>query len=217
MNKKKQKEAGSTGKPQINQRRKRGRSTQELLGIRTFTRYGLETEEGELLFFQISPVNLAVLSKAAVEIKIRHLMMVLSAAPEIEMVCADAYECFDDNKIYLQNRYLEEAEPMVRELLKRDRDMLDHMQSEMATARQFMIIVRCRKETPDQVFQSINRIQKLITEQGFDIRKMGKSDIKRFLAIYFGATMYGDQMPDGDGEQFFAASEAEEKGDNDEA
>lgn len=119
MNKKKQKEAGGTGKPQIKQRRKRGRSTQELLGIRTFTRYGLETEEGELLFFQISPVNLAVLSKAAVEIKIRHLMMVLSAAPEIEMVCADAYECFDDNKIYLQNRYLEEAEPMVRELLRR--------------------------------------------------------------------------------------------------
>lgn len=204
MKKWKQKKDVRIGNERVRQKRTRGRSTQELLRIRTFTRYGLETEDGELIFFQISPVNLAVLSKAAVEIKIRHLMMVLSAAPDIEMVCADAYECFDDNKIYLQNRYLEETNPKVRELLKRDREMLDNMQSEMATARQFMIIVRCRKETPDQVFQTMNRIQKLITEQGFELRRMGKNDIKRFLAIYFGATMYGDQMPDGDGEQFFA-------------
>ena len=199
------------------QKKRRGHSTQELLGIRKFTRYGLETEDGELIFFQISPVNLAVLSKAAVEIKIRHLMMVLSAAPDMEMVCADAYECFDDNKLYLQDRYLEESNPKVRELLGMDRDMLDHMQSEMATARQFLIIIRCKKETPDQVFQTTNRIQKLITEQGFELRRMGKNDIKRFLAIYFGATMYGDQMPDGDGEQFFAFCEAEEKEDSDEA
>ena len=31
---------------------------------------------------------------------------------------------------------------------------------------------------------------------------MTKSDIKRFLAIYFEASMNGDQMPDTDGEQF---------------
>lgn len=31
---------------------------------------------------------------------------------------------------------------------------------------------------------------------------MGKRDIKRFLAIYFEASMNGDQMPDADGEQF---------------
>lgn len=217
MKKWKQKKDVKIENERVRQKRTRGHSTQELLRIRTFTRYGLETEDGELIFFQISPVNLAVLSKTAVEIKIRHLMMVLSAAPDMEIVCADAYECFDDNKIYLQDRYLEETNPKVRELLRKDRDMLDNMQSEMATARQFMIIVRCRKETPDQVFQSINRIQKLITEQGFDIRRMGKNDIKRFLAIYFGATMYGDQMPDGDGEQFFVYDEAEEKGDSDEA
>ena len=34
---------------------------------------------------------------------------------------------------------------------------------------------------------------------------MGKRDIKRFLAIYFEASMNGDQMPDVDGEQFLKA------------
>ena len=191
--------------------KRRGRSTQELLGIKTFTRYGLLTERGELVFFQISPVNLAVLSKTSVEIKIRHLMMILSSAPDIEFVCADAYECFDDNKIYLQNRCMEEPVSTIRELLRKDQEMLDRMQSEMASARQFMIIKRYEKETPEQVFQSINRIQKLITEQGFDVRRMGKSEIKRFLAIHFGSTMYGDQMPDADGEQFFDTEKREEE------
>lgn len=189
----------------------RGRSTQELLGIKSFSRYGLMTDRGELVFFQISPVNLAVLSKTSVEIKIRHLMMILSSAPDIEFVCADAYECFDDNKIYLQNRCTEEPISAIRELLRKDRDMLDRMQSEMASARQFMIIKRYEKETPEQVFQSINRIQKLITEQGFEVRRMGKGEIKRFLAIHFGSTMYGDQMPDADGEQFFDTEKKEEE------
>ena len=31
---------------------------------------------------------------------------------------------------------------------------------------------------------------------------MKKPDIKRFLAIYFGASMDGDQMPDVDGGQY---------------
>jgi len=55
----------------------------------------------------------------------------------------------------------------------------------------------------DQVFQAVNRIEKVISEQGFEVRRMRKSDIKRFLAIYFDASMNGDQMPDTDGGQFF--------------
>ena len=32
---------------------------------------------------------------------------------------------------------------------------------------------------------------------------MKKNEIKRFLALYFEASMNGEQMPDADGEQFF--------------
>ena len=35
------------------------------------------------------------------------------------------------------------------------------------------------------------------------MRRMRKADIKRFLALYFEASMNGEAMPDGDGEQFF--------------
>ena len=73
----------------------------------------------------------------------------------------------------------------------------------MATARQFLFLARCRNMKPQQVFTRANQIQKAISEQGFDVRRMDKSEIKRLLALYFEASMYGEQMPDSDGEQFF--------------
>ena len=86
------------------QKKKKGRSVQELMGIKTFTKYGLSTNKGELLFYLVSPTNISVLSHTNIEIKIRHLMMVLSALPDIEIVCTDSSECFDDNKAYLTER-----------------------------------------------------------------------------------------------------------------
>lgn len=183
-------------------KKKKGRSTQELMGIQNFTRYGLATNRGELLFFLVSPTNISVLSHTNIEIKIRHLMMVLSAIPDIEITCTDSCECFDDNQAYLRGRLQEERNLLVWQLLEQDREMLDRAQAEMATARQFLFISRCKGMKPDQVFQAVNRIEKVISEQGFEVRRMRKSDIKRFLAIYFDASMNGDQLPDTDGGQF---------------
>ena len=107
------------------QKKKKGRSTQELVGIKTFTKYGLETNKNELLFYLVAPTNISVLSHMSVEIKIRHLLMVLSALPNIEITCTDSCECFDDNKSYLQQRLSEEQNPKVRKILKKARSTVD--------------------------------------------------------------------------------------------
>lgn len=39
-------------------KKKKGRSVQELMGIKTFTKYGLSTNKGELLFYLVSPTNI---------------------------------------------------------------------------------------------------------------------------------------------------------------
>ncbi len=184
-------------------KRKKGNSVQNLIGIKTFTNYGLAVNKYELLFFLVSPTNISVLSSANIEIKIRHIMMVLSSIPNIEITCTDSCECFDDNKNYLQSRLSEEHNPKVKKILQNDIDMLDNVQTEMATARQFLFIARCKNMKPEQVFQTANRTEKVISEQGFEVQRMKKNDIKRFLAIYFEASMNGEQMPDSDGEQFF--------------
>lgn len=197
-------------KKETQQKKKKGRPVQDLIGIKTFTKYGLETTKGELLFYLVSPTNISVLSYVNIEIKIRHLMMVLSAIPDIEITCTDSSECFDDNKAYLHDRLSEEQNPKVRKVLKKDVEMLDHVQAEMATARQFLFIMRCKGQKPEQIFQTANRTEKVISEQGFEVQRMKKADIKRFLAIYFEASMNGDQMADTDGEQFYETDDDEE-------
>lgn len=185
------------------QKKRKGRSVQDLIGIKTFTKYGLATNKGELLFYLVSPTNISVLSHANIEIKIRHLMMVLSAIPDIEIACTDSSECFDDNKAYLTERKEAEQNPKVQKIIKKDIDYLDAMQMEMATARQFMFIARLKSKKDKQTFEAANRIEKTISEQGFEVQRMKKADIKRFLALYFEASMNGEQMPDVDGEQFY--------------
>lgn len=190
-------------KKEKQQKKKKGRSVQDLIGVKTFTKYGLATNKGELLFYLVSPTNISVLSHTNIEIKIRHLMMVLSAIPDIEITCTDSSECFDDNKAYLTKRTEAEQNPKVRKIIKNDIDYLDAMQMEMATARQFMFIARLKNTKDKQTFDTANRIEKVISEQGFETHCMKKNEIKRFLALYFDASMNGEQIPDTDGEQFF--------------
>lgn len=185
------------------QKKKKGNDLQSLIGIKTFTKYGLITGKNEFLFYSVVPTNISVLSRVNVEIKIRHLMMVLSAIPDIEITCTDSSECFDDNKAYLHGRLAEERNPKVQEVLRQDVDFLDHIQVEMATARQFLFVARVKNQKEKQVFDTANRVEKVISEQGFEVRRMRKPDIKRFLALYFEASMNGEQMPDADGEQFY--------------
>lgn len=188
---------------------KKGRSVQKLLGIQRFTKYGLMTDWGELLFYRASPSNISVLSSANIELKIRHLQTLLSAIPDLEIFCTDARECFDGNKSYLQRQFLEESNPDIRSLLLADREMLTGMQAELSTARQFVLVKRCKDLKPEQVFLSMNRVMKTISEQGFEVQRLGKGEIKRLIAIYFGGSMDGDQMPDVDGGQFFREEEPE--------
>ena len=183
--------------------KRKGRSVQQLLGIQTFTKYGLLTDNGELLFYRVAPTNISVLTAANIEIKIRHLQMLLSAIPDLEIICTDSCECFDDNKAYLHRRAMAESNSEVRGLLLKDKEMLTSMQAEMSNARQFVLVKRCKGMKPEQVFVAMNRVLKSVSEQGFEAQRMDKADIKRLIAIYFGASMDGDLMPDVDGGQFF--------------
>lgn len=181
-------------------RKKKNKNTvQEFIGIDTFTKRGLKTKYGELVFFLISPTNISVLSKENIQTKIWHLMQVLSAQPNIEITCLDSCERFDDNKSNMLELHQNEQNEKVQNCLSDDIDYLDNIQLEMSTARQFMFCIRFRKEKEEQIFNQINRVQKAISEQGFEARKASKNDIKRFLAIYFNASMQGELIPDIDG------------------
>ena len=189
------------------QNKKSAASVQALIGIKAFTDYGLLTNSGELLFYLVTPTNLSVLSSSSIESKIRQLTLALSAVPELEIACTDSAECFENNKAYLSERMNAEANGKVKSLLKQDISFLDEIQLELSTARQFLFVFRCRGLNPSQVFAQANNIQKILSEQGFDGRRMKKEEIKRMIALYFEASLFGEQIPDIEGSQYFDLKE----------
>ena len=188
-----------------------GASVQTLVGVKTFSEYGIVTARGEMLFFHVTPSNISVLSSTAVENKIRQLTLVLSAIPDIGVLCLDSSECFDENKAYLARRREEEPNQKIKKLLGKDLKFLSENQLEMSTSRQFMFFMRCRNMNPMQVFNYANTIQKTLSEQGFDSHLMAKGEVKRFMALYFGASIQGERLPDVDGAQFFDGKKEEEE------
>ncbi len=147
----------------INKKKRKGQSVQDLLGIKAFTKHGLKVGKNTFVFFSVVPTNISVLSYENIEIKINHLMMVLSAVPDIEVNCTDAAECFDTNKSYLLKRIDKEPHQGVRELLKKDFEFLDNLNVEGSTERQFLIIVRCKNASDDQVLTIANRVEKIVS------------------------------------------------------
>ena len=176
-------------------------STQELLGVKSFSRNGIQTDgHGELVYFMITPTNISVLSRVSIGQKVHHLMQLLSAQPDIEIVCTDARENFDDNKLYLDDRAENEPNKKVRDLIMRDKTFLDDIQIQMSTAREFLFVVRLRNESDEQSFANLNRIEKLINEQGFDCKRAERDDVKRILSRYFGVGQTDAPIDDTDGE-----------------
>lgn len=188
-------------------KRKHGRkSVQNLLGLQGFTNYGLKTTGGELVYFAIQPINISVLSPANIENKIKKLHVVLNSHPRLEVICMDSAQRFDNNQLFIDQRILQENNPLVKQALKKDREFLSSIQLEMSTARQFVVILRFKNEKESQVFTDINIARKTFHDEGFEVHLMGKPEIKRMLALYFGASMKGDLIPDIEGSEHFDLS-----------
>ncbi len=177
-------------------------SVQRLIGFEGFTKYGVRTEKAEFVLFAVEPTNISVLSAVNIEMKIHRLMLLLSMFPELELLALDSCECFDRNKAHLKKRLDTEENENIRSLLEADYDFLNEIQTEMASARQFLFAVRFRREKEESIFKLLNRIEKAIAEHGFSARRLGKSEIKRMLALYFGMSAAGDEIPDIEGENY---------------
>ena len=179
------------------------KSVQRLIGFERFTKNGIKTDRAEFALFAVEPINISVLSTANIETKIRHLMMVLSIVPDLEILALDSCESFEPNKAYVRKRLTEEQNPAVRKLLELDYHFLDEVQLEMSSARQFIFAVRFHKEKEEQIFHLINRLDKAFAEHGFLVRRMQKPEIKRMLALYFGSSITGEDIADIEGENYF--------------
>lgn len=178
-------------------------STRQLIGTKDITDYSLQTYgHGELVYFIIKPSNISVLSEASISARIYALMTVLKGMAEIEMCCLNSRENFEDNKRFLRARIEQEGSSTVRKLLEADLGFLDRIQVQMATAREFLIIIRLKDEKQKEIFPYLNRIEKTLREQGFSVKRSGSEDIKRILAVYFEQNVTTERFEDFDGQRW---------------
>lgn len=191
------------GKKNAKQNAKQKQVTRQLINTKSVTDYSLATNRGdELVYFIIKPTNISVLSEESVSARIYALMTVLKGIAELEFLCLNSRENFEDNKQFLRARLEQENLPAVRQLLDQDLSQLDRMQVQMATSREFLVVIRLRNEKQSEVFSYLNRIEKTLREQGFSTKRAGKEDIKRILAIYFEQNVTTEKFEDYDGERW---------------
>ena len=182
-------------------------STRQLMGIENINSHALVTGYGELVFFMIKPTNISVLSESSVGARIYALMNVLKGIAEIEMLCLNSRENFEDNKVHLRSRMEQEQNPVIRKLLQQDAISLDRMQVQMATAREFLIIIRLRDEKESEVQPYLSRIEKSLKDQGFTTKKANETDIKRLLGVYYEQNVTTEKYEDFDGERWVIVGE----------
>ena len=182
-------------------------STRQLIGIDGISEYSLLTSHGELVFFSIKPTNISVLSDASVAARIYALMTVLKGQTEVEMLCINSRENFEENKSFLKERTNAENLPAVRKLLELDAVSLDRLQVQMATAREFLIIVRLKREKETDVRSHLMTIEKSLKDQGFTVRLCEREGIKRLLGVYYEQNVTTEKYEDNDGDRWIILGE----------
>ena len=178
-------------------------STRQFIGAKEITDYSLVTYgQGELVYFIVKPTNISVLSESSVGARIYALMTVLKGVAEIEMLCLNSRESFEDNKRFLKSQMEQEENPVIRRLLEQDQTHLDRSQVQMATAREFLIMLRLKDEKESDIFPYLSRIEKSLKEQSFSVKRADKEDIKRILAVYYEQNVTTEKFEDFDGERW---------------
>ena len=196
---------------------KKKKSTRWLMNVERISDYSLHSIRGaeslrgsEIVYFLVQPTNISVLSSESLSARIYALMNILKGLAEVEMLCLDSRESFENNKRFLRERAAKEDVPEIRSLLEQETRHLDRIQVQMATTREFLIIVRLKDQKKQEVFPYLGRIEKLLSEQGFKVRRADGEDIKRLLAIYFEQNVTTEHFEDFDGERWITVMEQEE-------
>lgn len=186
-------------------RKKKIRSTRQMINAKTISNYSLKLfNDDELVFFIIHPQNLSVMSYESIGAKIFALTNVLKGLADMEMMCLNSRDNFENNKLFIRQRIAEEKDEVIIDLLKKDLNHLDQIQTQTATSRIFMLAVRIPANDQVEVLSLIHRIEKLIKMQNLQVERANKEQIKSMLAVYFEQNVTSDSFEDQDGMRWYS-------------
>ena len=191
-------------KKKKNKSNKKLKSTRELINAKTISNDSLKLfNDDEIVFFVIQPQNLSVMSQENIGAKIFSLTNVLKGLADMEMICLNSRDNFEDNKLFIKKRISEETDEVIINLLKKDLYHLDQIQTQTATSRLFLLAVRIKPNDQVETVALIHRIEKRIKLQNLRVEKANKEQIKNMLAVYFEQNVTSDQFEDYEGMRWY--------------
>jgi len=180
---------------------KQHQSTRQLMGVKKLTPHGVVTAAGEQVFFLIRPDNLSVLSADGIRSRVADLTDLLGSEEKLELTALDSRESFQPNKQYYQRRLEMETIPKLRELLQKDIEHLDAIQSASASSREFLLTLHIDGKNGVEE-RSLRQLEKAICDRGITVRLAEDQDVKRLLAVYYQHDVTSDFFADCDGEEY---------------
>ena len=175
------------------------------MNVKAITENSILTLRGdEIVLLLIQPTNVSVLSRDGLWARINALLNVMTGSTDfanVEFLCLNSRESFENNKRYIMDRIAHEDNAQVRWLLEQDLRHLDEIQSRTASAREFMLVVRPKKSRRE-MYPYLTSLEKTIREHQFTVRHAGYDDIKRILAVYFASDVVSEGYDDFDGQRW---------------
>lgn len=192
--------SGKTGRRKLSRGQE---SIRRLIDLKGLTGYGIQTYgHGEIVLFSVRPSNLSVLSPEGLTARINSLMNVLKGVTDVAMLCLSSREDYQENKEYLRRRMRDERSEEVRRQLALDIQQLDSEQTNMATAREFFLVLNLRLRNPMEIPPYLSHMEQIICEQGFSVRRAEVQDLMRVLSMYLEQNVTSDRLELFDGERF---------------
>ena len=81
------------------------------------------------------------------------------------------------------------------------------MEQRNTGAREFLLLLRLKKENTRELANVLSRVEKAFREQDILVKRAAKEDMKRILSVYFAQQMAGTFLEDYDGERWVIPDE----------
>lgn len=187
----------------MKRRRKQKRGTRFSLNIKTLHDEYIETEREEQIYYlSVQPPNLSVMSSEMIESKVYALTHVLKSIGALEILVMNSRDNFEQNKLFIQNRLNQETQPNVRKCLTQDLRHLDEIQIRTATSRLFLFVIRIKRDDGSVIMNHLNRVEKNLRMQGFQIKRLKKQHLKAMLGVYYEQNVTTEVFEKIDGERW---------------
>lgn len=105
-------------------------------------------------FLIISPVNLNVVSNSVKQTLVGNLAKAVAQIGTVEFLCVNSAQDYETNKRFLHRRMAMEQNETLREIDHMDIEFLDDIQVQMATSREFLMVLR---------FQARESVRQVVT------------------------------------------------------